>query len=328
MREGAAMSKKSAAPPLPDMDAMMELVQVFEEAKTREARLAGIQMDEMIRLVLGKRAILSGQFDGTPAIFRFYIENAETFSDRDWKELQRTAPYMSDGEFQVNAPLYHLAELGLVVVERAMGVPLMEYIWQAEDAERPRYLAPAAGWLRKYTAPTENWVTMRAPAWLNRAEKRSANQPFHKLRPLEAGIFQELQRISAPYSDAKWRVAVSHGDFHPNNLLVDGPRLTGIDTGGSAKLPIYKDMARFLAHMGRRGLIPSRTERFGVDAVGLDAFAQAFALDDIERRIWLPFMIGIEALIRVESKALSRSRIRRSAEFYEVLLEELRGIEL
>ena len=109
---------------------------------------------------------------------------------------------------------------------------------------------------------------------------------------------------------------------------MDGSRLTGIDTGGSAKLPIYKDMARFLSHMGRRALVPSGSQRFGVDAVGFDAFADAFSLDDRERGIWLPFMIGIEALIRVESKSLSRSRIRRSKQFCETLLDDLRQIEV
>ena len=85
-------------------------------------------------------------------------------------------------------------------------------------------------------------------------------------------------------------------------------------------------MARFLAHMGRRGLIPSGQRRFGVDRVGLDAFAQAFALEEAEYGLALPFMIGVEALIRVESKALSRARIRHSAAFYDALLEELRSV--
>ncbi|MEQ9675192.1 MAG: hypothetical protein RLO10_12095, partial [Roseovarius indicus] len=81
-----------------------------------------------------------------------------------------------------------------------------------------------------------------------------------------------------------------------------------------------------LSHMARRGLIPSGEVRIGVDAQGLDAFARAFALDEVERNIWLPFMLGVEVLIRIEAKALSEKRIRKAAGFYDTLLDGLRDI--
>lgn len=304
----------------------MDLVQAFERAAPTDPALGRARLEEAIRLVPGKRAIFGGRFDGRPAIFRFYIENAESHARRDWAELIRAAEYMATGDLRVNAPLYHVPKLGLVVVERVAGTPLMQHIWQADHAARRACLAPAATWFRKYTAPTETRVPARLDGWFSRARRAMARQPFDKLRPLEAALMGEITRLATPLSGTPWRMAICHGDFHPNNLLVAGPRLTGIDTGGSAKLPVYKDMARFLSHMGRRGLVPSGTRRFGVDAAGLDAFARAFDLDETEQALWLPVMIGIEALIRVESTALSGSRIRRSTAFYQELLDDLRDI--
>ena len=320
------MAKPHGPSPLPDMDAMMDLVQAFEGLAAKDPLLTGARLSDVIRLVPGKRAILSGMVGERPAIFRFYIEHAEAYARRDWAELQRTRCFMSDGKYQVNAPLLHVPELGLVVAARADGVPLMERIRAADAAQKADFLRPAAEWLRRYTAPSEDLTEVRLDGWYKRIERGMARQRHGALRRAETAVLAELKRIAAPHETGQWRVAVSHGDFHPNNLLTDGARLTGIDTGGSAKLPLYKDMARFLSHMARRGLIPSGEKRLGVDAQGLDAFARAFALDEVERNIWLPFMLGVEVLIRIEAKALSEKRIRKAADFYDTLLEGLRDI--
>ncbi|MEQ8896753.1 MAG: phosphotransferase [Roseovarius sp.] len=320
------MAKKRGPSPLPDMDAMMDLVQAFETLAATDVRLAGARLDEVIRLVPGKRAILSGTVGERPAIFRFYIEHAEANAQRDWAELQRVTGHMSEGDFRVNAPALHVPELGLVVVDRVDGTPLMERIRATEGPQRSDYLRPAARWLRAYTAPTEEQTDVRLDGWYKRIDRGMARQRDATLRRAEQSVLAELHRIAAPHEAGQWRIAISHGDFHPNNLLSDGARLTGIDTGGSAKLPIYKDMARFLSHMARRDLIPSGEERFGVDARGLDAFAEAFTLDEVERNIWLPFMLGVEVLIRIEAKDLSARRIRKADAFYGTLLDGLRKI--
>lgn len=305
----------------------MDIVQAFEDRAKGDPAMTGAALEDVLRLVPGKRAILSGRYAGRRAVFRFHIDEPQKNATRNWAELTRAFAYMCDGDLRVNAPLDHAPELGLVVVEHVQGMPLMQRLWRAPHAARAEYLAPAARWLRKYTAPTEERIPARLEGWLSRARKAAASQPYEHLRPVEAALLAEMERIAPALAGTPWRVAICHGDFHPNNLLVEGTRLTGIDTGGSAKLPVYKDMARFLAHMGRRGLIPSGQRRFGVDRAGLDAFAGAFALGEMETALALPFMIGVEALIRVESKALSRSRIRRSEAFYEELLGDMRELD-
>ncbi|MEL7279489.1 MAG: phosphotransferase [Pseudomonadota bacterium] len=319
------MGKK--APPLPDLEAMAALTQRIETAATEAPELACMELDEVLRFIKDKRAIFAGSFDGTPAIARFYFDAPRAYAKRDWDELQRTRAYMSEGPFRVNAPLYHLPDLGLIVVQRETGQPMLERVWQAEIDKRFNMMPGAVHWLRHYTQPMERRAPMRAASWIAKADKRLGKNASARLRPLMRNVRAELERLLPAMDGHAWRVSISHGDFHPNNLLVKGDILTGIDTGGSAKLPIYKDMARFLTHMGRRGLHPSGEVRFGVDRGTFDLFAQVFDLDEAEREIWLPFMIGIEALLRSETPDLTRSRLRRAQRFYEALVEDLAAID-
>jgi hypothetical protein len=288
--------------------------------------LRGSELDEIIRIVPGKRAVMRGRLNGRAVVFRLFLAQADTSVDREWAELTRIWPHMRDGDLRIAAPLHLSRAHGLMVIEDVPGTPLMEHLYSLPPQARGGILRAPAAWLRRYTAPTEQWKPGRAAQWLARAEAAAARQPHALLQQQETRIISELRRITHVASAQDWRFAICHGDFHPNNLILNTPRLTGIDLGGSASLPIYKDMARFLMHMGRRDLRPSGEARFGVDREGFDAFAQAFALSDWERDIVLPFMLGVEALIRVEGPKMSGSRIRRAARMYDLLIPELSRI--
>lgn len=268
------MDKKT--PPLPDLEAMAELMERMERAAQHAPELERLDLDEVLRFIDGKRAIFTGQFEGTPAIARFYFDEPRAYAKRDWDELQRTSAYMSDGPYRVNKPLYHLPDLGLIVVQRAPGQPMLEHLWQTDLDKRFNMMPGAVRWLRHYTAPMERRAPMRAASWLSKAEKRLSKQASARLRPLLQELRTHLARLLPAMEGRDWRVSICHGDFHPNNLLVDDQTLIGIDTGGSAKLPIYKDMARFLTHMGRRGLHPSGRAQFGVDTGTFDLFSEVF----------------------------------------------------
>jgi hypothetical protein len=316
------------APSLPDFEAISALMERVRAAATDAPALAKLELSEVLRFIEGKRAIFSGQFGEEDAIIRFYFDEPRAYARRDWEELTRTWPYMSDGPYRVNKPLFHYPDLGLLIVRREAGQPLLERLWQSEKSDRAAYIPGAVQWLRHYTRPTERPSAMRAASWLSKAEKRLNKQASARLRPMLKNVRAELHRILPSMQGKQWRVATSHGDFHPNNLLVGDGVLTGIDTGGSARLPLLKDMARFMTHMRRRGLLPSDATVFGVDKGSFDHFSACFDLTDEEREVWLPFMIGIEALLRVETTGLSRSRIRRAQAFYETMLDDLRVIDV
>jgi len=312
--------------PLPDLDAMMDVTARFEAAQRDDPALETAQLDEVLRHVPGKRAILLGSFQGDPAVFRMALAPDDPMPAREWAEMTRIWPDMQDGPYRIAAPLHFAPEHALLVIEAVSGTPLMQYIWHFDPDQRHGLMTGPAKWLRQYTLGSERSSEARASTWLIRAEEAAVTQPHGKLRRREARVLRHLRPLSKAMGAQPWRYAISHGDFHPNNLLIDGERLTGIDNGGSASMPIYKDMARFLMHMGRRGLIPSGRARFGVDLEGIEAFSDAFDLTQHEREVVLPFFLGCEALLRVENPGMKRGRIKRAAQMYDKLNADLGGL--
>ncbi len=310
------------APPDPDTIPPAAAARL-QAAIAADPALRGATPERVIRIVPGKRAILRGTLDGRPAVYRLSLEDGDRTAAREWAEMTRAWPQMNTGNLRIAAPLHFSPAHGVQVIEDVPGTPLMAHLYHLAPEARGGHMEAPAAWLRRYTAPTEQSGKSRAASWLDRAERATATQPHPDLRRLERHVVKELRRILPLTEGEIWRSAICHGDFHPNNLILDAPRLTGIDLGGSARLPIYKDMARFLMHMGRRGLLPSGRARFGVDAEGFDALARAFALTPWEREVALPFMLGVEALIRVENTQMATSRLRRAARMYEALIPDL-----
>jgi Ser/Thr protein kinase RdoA (MazF antagonist) len=323
---GQPMTKSRQSDRMPDLDALEEIVGRFEAARSADPGLADAELGDLIRLVPGKRAVIRGRIGGRACVWRMFMDPLDDVSSREWEELQRIWPEMQGKRFRVVEPLRHNAEHRLLAIEEVEGTPLLELVRAAPEAARAGLVTPAADWLRRYTESTESWVPAKPVGWLKRAERASATQPFARLHKLETQLIAQMTRLAERIEGLEWRVAISHGDFHPNNLIVEGERMTGIDTGGSGRMPIYKDIARFAMHMGRRGVIPSGRRMLGVDGALLDAFTDAFAMTEAERRCILPFMLGVDALLRVETRALSKSRIRRAGEMYEALIEDMSGL--
>lgn len=308
-----------------DIERILQVTERFEAAQAADPVLETVEIQEVFRLVKGKRAILACSLGGRPAVMRMFLEDDPALSQREWNELERIRQVMSQGPYRVVEPLHHCPSQNLMIVERAEGTPLLQKLWQSDKADRARYLEPAARWLRLYTGGTEEWRSARHRRWLAKAERAADRQAFDELRGVEAEIIALLHQMADRMDGAEWRTAVSHGDYHPNNLIVQAGDLVGIDTGGSARMPIYKDMARFLVHMGRRDMLPSGKARLGVDAIGLATMEEVFGLNAFERRFALPFMIGCEVLLRVETRQLSSSRIRRAEAMYAAFRDDLAG---
>lgn len=305
---------------------MMRITARLDAAQASEPRLAALKPGDLIRHVPGKRAILHATLEGRSVLVRLNLTPENGATPREWDELQRLWPYMATGDLRTPEPILAAPETGIIVQEYVSGTPLLDLLNTLDPSTRCAWLPPAAAWLRKSTAMSEGWHDARPEGWIARAETAAQKQPFRELRVLEAGILDEMRRIAPRIATAPWRTAICHGDFHPNNLMADGTRLTGIDLGGSRRMPLLKDAARFAMHMGRRRLTLSGRTQFGVDSACLAAFAEAFGLSAFERTIVLPFFLAFEALIRVETTHLPAARIRRAERTYRALLNDLTGV--
>lgn len=313
-------------PAAPDLDAMTQIRAQLNAAREHMPELASAEPSDLIRHVPGKRAIFHGQMAGRDVVFRLNLTPENGVTQREWAELLRLWPYMATGNLRTPEPICAAPAAGLIVQEHVLGTPLLKLLYEIEPEQRLSWLAPAAAWLRQSTAMSEEMRIPQPDGWITRAARASANQPFPQLRALEVQILEQMQRLAPMITAEPWRVAICHGDYHPNNLIANGARLTGIDLGGSGYLPLMKDIARFAMHMGRRRIRLSGETRLGVDHACLRVFADTFALSEVERAATLPFFLAFEALIRIENTSLPAARIERAEATYRGLLQDLRHI--
>ena len=114
-----------------DLERILDLTGRFEAARATDPALKDVEIQDLLRLVKGKRAIIACTFAGRPAVMRMFLEDDPALSRREWEELDRIWPVMSDGPYRVVEPLHHSPSHNLLLVERAEGTPL----FLAKDAE-------------------------------------------------------------------------------------------------------------------------------------------------------------------------------------------------
>ncbi len=282
---------------------------------------------EPMRLVPGKRALFRGRLNGQEVVFRLPLDDAgRTDFAREWAELTRAYTYMSNPPLCVVEPISFDPNTGLMSIAHVPGTPLFTHLRRAEPETLQPLIARAADWLNAYTTPTTELKPLNFRRWHNKATETAETQPHPALRDIETRILRRMKRLGRTLHDTDCRTAISHGDFHLNNLILNGEALVGIDTGGSGRMPIVKDIARALTHMARRANPFSGARHFGVDAASFHAFADAFEMSPLEREAHLPFMIAFETLIKVEHPQMPEPRLAKAETMARTLLRDLKQI--
>lgn len=293
------------------------------------AKTAGLQIDpgETLRFVPDSRIVLRASMLGKDVVLRAPLSDTGLKPmAREWTELTRVHAYMSEGPNQVVEPLHFDPDTGLTVIAFVPGTALMSHLRSlTKDMRAPTY-AKAGAWLQSYIEPTLTARPANTRRWLNKARDALAKQPHEKLQEIESRIFRQMRLLSRQIGEEQWPVAITHSDFHPNNLILNEESLIGIDCGGSGMAPVAKDLARSLTHMARRGVMFGKARRFGMDAAAYGALQSSM---DLPKEMWtrhLPFMLCFETLIRVEHPQMPADRVDHAYEMTRALLRDLRKI--
>mgnify|MGYP000268257722 CR=1 FL=1 len=287
----------------------------------------GITAGETLRFSPDRQIVLRAEWEGREVVLRAPLSaDAVAVMAKEWTELTRVHTYMSEGPNQVAAPLYFDEDTGLMVISFVQGTPLMTHLSKLPEKLRAPTYSRAGDWLQTYLAPTLTTRPANTKRWLKRAKDAIARQPHEQLHEVERRVFRQMRLLSKQIGDADWSVAITHSDFHPNNLILDAGTLTGIDCGGSGMAPVAKDLARSLTHMTRRGVMFGKERRFGVDAAALRALQDTM---DLPAQVWtlhLPFMLCFETLFRVEHPQMPADRVDHAYRMTRALLRDLRQI--
>tara|TARA_R110002124_G_scaffold7625_8_gene43216 strand:+ start:412 stop:1308 length:897 start_codon:yes stop_codon:yes gene_type:complete len=191
------------------------------------------------------QSVFAARFDGAAAIIKSYAgESASTRAANAAKALSAAAERMTDPAFSVPSLLWAAPEHGLVVMARQSGTP-MSALFAAEPAlpERNRLLGLAAEWLLAFCEGQDTAPHFYPMGWIDRAVK---GHDLAALPAEAARLHGALRAQMAHVRGLAFQRGGLHGDFVPDNLLVQGETVCGIDIQGSFTLPLLREVATFL----------------------------------------------------------------------------------
>lgn len=259
---------------------------------------------DCLRYVPGKRAIYRITTGKSDLIVKQYFgPNAPDQAKRSWAELLRIHPAMMDGPFRVPEPVEVFPSQGIVATEMAEGSPLSRVYRRASHSGRQRLVHMAAEWYQRYLGQTVAQATFPGVAWLRAPRQRIEARPTDAASPFAQDVLAELTELTQTHAGARCLDCIPHGDFHGANLLFDGRVLSGIDIGGSHRLPVVKDIARFAVATWRLGVPDDDTPPLEAIAAIAAPFVKTLELDPFHQDVVLRFFIGFELINRLPSPA-------------------------
>jgi len=286
--------------------------------------LSGATITQILARSSGMRTIYQGTFQKEPAVFRHQSgTDAADIIQTELAELNRVEPWMSTGSNRTVKALFCEPSLGLLVLSQAPGQSILRTIRENPE-HRPQLVQRSAEWLASYTKPSRKMARFSKKRYLERADKVINKQLTKRHRGIWDTVQAAMNEIVQDTNTRDCTVAQTHGDFHPSNIVMENNVITGFDLGGSHFIPLVKDVARFLVSCHQGLPTPDAPLKYGVLESEFDMFCDILELDQKQRDVYLPFLIGFDILHRGPSrKSTNKDRIRRSKRLANNFLKDV-----
>ena len=164
------------------------------------------------------------------------------------------ALFPHDG-LKVAALRAHAPAQGLVILDKAPGIPLDLALDPCTATERARLVGHAGAWLARSLGDSRAAGSFRPRFWLDRLDRDSADLP---LTPDDRALFgrtmDQLHALGTQLKRGAIPKGAVHGDFGPYNLHWDArdQSLWAFDIQRTSDLPLALDMARFLVALSEQ----------------------------------------------------------------------------
>lgn len=259
----------------------------------RHPKLDGMVVTEVLRNQPGRHSVYAVEDKGRKLFVKVFHspDAADLVRDTEFN-LKNAAEALGQAENAVANLRFAVPEAGALVIDAAQGTQLTLPLAAGNAERRAQLIARAGGWLAALTAPRER-AKFGPGFWmkeLRRPFARSADSSLdHTL--LDRHLCA-MQALADDLRDAEVERAYAHGDFTPDNLYLDGPRLYGIDMQRPAKIAIARDAARFLVWLQSRRTEAAKDTRDGVSAAEWQVMHDVPGLLSPDQDRILRFMIG------------------------------------
>lgn len=209
------------------------------------------------RQVVGYTLVFSTASNGVSrsieVVAKRYADGVE--GERAFRAMQSLweAGFGEGSRLSIPKPLCYLPDSKLLIQEMAPGVLLPEYLGRSDSAALARFRM-AARWLHKL----HRFPASAAPVGSDEEDASSVTLFADQLAeryPHPAGRVAELaasirRRLNCPN---EMPLAITHGDFHPENIFVTGATATVIDFDRCVLSDPARDLACFVADVRDMG---------------------------------------------------------------------------
>lgn len=158
----------------------------------------------------------------------------------------------SEGKFQTNKPLDYYPELRILLYQDFPGETLTDFITNKKN-DIEMIVAKSAEWLLKFHQ-------LKLKIGKVKTFEREAQEAewfqmnYHLLNNGLASscesIMAKILKLKKSFANVVEKEAVTiHGDYHPDNILIDGDKIGVIDFGGAWQFDPLSDIGKFLVQL-------------------------------------------------------------------------------
>lgn len=244
------------------------------------------------------------------AIKRVVSRERAELEHRSLAELFET----TQGAVHVARPICLIAEHGLVVLEWAPGRSVYDYLrdHRVPVNEAHRVMAASGLWLRKFHAiDMGDQGEIQLTRKLKQLDQLYEDVPRGRFAKCCLGWMRSRLRSSAhEFAGRLLRQGRLHGDFKPENLLIEGDRVTAIDFGPIYRSHLWNDVAYFLVQIEWTVLRCRNLKLLFRTASLRRAFLAAYQTEFDTETAGVLAWLEREVLYRLAHHYLSAARIR------------------
>jgi len=212
------------------------------QKRLREATGLDLRIEECLKVKNGA-AVYRGTLDGRRVIAKRGLHNAAMVRDTMAASRER----MADGPYRVVAPI--AATDDILVMEHAPGREVKGVLDALGGGSARRAVLTRCGeWARTYAGTDIETGTFGSGFWLRKHRQPHAEGSLHpEVQATWDALMGWLEDRAARVAGVSVTRGRCHGDLTPMNLhLDDDGVLWGFDIGAEMRLPLARDVARFV----------------------------------------------------------------------------------
>ena len=269
-------------------------VRRLQTALDRAHDIAPVEIVEVLR-IQDESTVYRVRLDGAEAVAKLFHGPKAVLAVRNLaRELTIVGGQMHSGPHRVMRCLAEMPEAGLVILEAVPGRSVAEVLRESTAERRSDLFTRCGAWLASYTKGRRREAPFGPGFWVRRCEKRGLGDAPPAVRIPLYRLLARLWEHALAADRAPVVQAATHGDFTPNNLMIYGSTLTGIDIQGECWFAISREVARFLveASLDDAVTIDPANCRLGLPVPDVEAMLASGVLPEVEARTSLPVFVG------------------------------------